>query len=428
MICRRYIRAVQTQLCAYLKKHNILCVEQSGFREMHSTVTATTDVTDHILRHMDQGKLTGAAFLDLKKAFDTVDSDTLLFKLDCLGIKNTEQLWFQNYLRERTQCVQFQNAISEHLSVTCGVPQGSILGPLLFIVYINDLSNVVTQCKVVLYADDTILMYSSQDLAEIKQCLEYDLNNASDWFHKNKLNLNISKCKWMLFGTQKRLRKTANIDITINGDQLEKVNAYKYLGLIMDSALSWQDHLLHAHKKIRQRIGVLRRVRQYMDQKLSLQLYHALILPMFDYCDSVYGNCNITALIRMQRLQNRAGKIILHVPFDTATSDVLSSLKWFYVTERVFYHQCILVYKCLNDLAPEYLCQQFQYPTHCHETRYSTQKNLVIPKCNLCTGQRAFSYKGAQAWNSLTDTTRKSLSLASFKTNLVKEILAKRPV
>ena len=205
VVMKVFERAVQKQLVAYLKKHSVLCEQQSGFREKHSTATATTEVTDFILKNMDEGLYTGAVYLDLKKAFDSVDIDTLLFKLDCLGIRNTEYLWFANYLTNRNQCVIHNGKLSEEQLITSGVPQGSILGPVLFVLFVNDFPSVARHSKVVLYADDTVLLFSSTSCDEIQSCLNEDLTSASKWFQANKLLLNVSKCKWMLFGSQKRL-------------------------------------------------------------------------------------------------------------------------------------------------------------------------------------------------------------------------------
>ena len=131
VVMKIFERAVQQQFVGYLTKHSVLCKEQSGFRKKHSTQTATTDVTDYILNNMDNGFLTGAVYLDLKKAFDSVDSETLLFKLKCLGVKSSEHTWFRNYIMDRSQWVQHSSVHSEKLPISCGVPQGSILGPML---------------------------------------------------------------------------------------------------------------------------------------------------------------------------------------------------------------------------------------------------------------------------------------------------------
>ncbi len=221
------------QLNSYLKRIGVLCEEQSGFREGHSTVTAVTDITEFKYKNMDQGQPTGAVFLDLKKAFDTVDAETLLFKLKCLGINNTEQAWFLNYLIDRVQCVSFSGDTSQECYVSCDVPQGSILGPLHFVIYINNFIQSINLCNVVLYADDTILLFAHKDPDIIKHTLETDLEGAQHWFNCNKLNLNVSKCKWMMFGTIQRLKSTKATDLFIGENPLKKVKNFKYLSVCL---------------------------------------------------------------------------------------------------------------------------------------------------------------------------------------------------
>ena len=146
---------------------SVLCNEQSGFRKLHSTQTALLDITDYIYTNMDKGNLTGAVYIDLKKAFDCVDSETLLFKLECLGIKGNELEWFKNYLNNRQQCVQYGVKLSEKQHIAYGVPQGSILGPVLFILYVNDIISSVNSSKILLYADDTVLLFSGKSVNDI---------------------------------------------------------------------------------------------------------------------------------------------------------------------------------------------------------------------------------------------------------------------
>ena len=167
-VCMKlFERAVQNQLVSYLTDNNILCKEQSGFRKLHSTQTALLDITDYIYTNMDKGNLTGAVYIDLKKAFDCVDSETLLFKLECLGIKGNELEWFKNYLNNRRQCVQYEVKLSEKQHIAYGVPQGSILGPILFILYVNDIISSVNSSKILLYADDTVLLFSGKSVNDI---------------------------------------------------------------------------------------------------------------------------------------------------------------------------------------------------------------------------------------------------------------------
>lgn len=178
---------------------------------------------------MENGLLTGAVYLDLKKAFDSVDSETLLYKLHCLGIKDTEHQWFNNYLSDRHQCVVHNSCMSDELCIKCGVPQGSILGPTLFVLFVNDFPSVIRHSKVVLYADDTVLLYASDSINDIQQHLVSDLTAASTWFKQNKLHLNIAKCKWTLFGSERRRKSSELPGITIDNNVIEHVSSYNTL-------------------------------------------------------------------------------------------------------------------------------------------------------------------------------------------------------
>ncbi len=193
-----------------------------------------------------------------KKALDTVDAETLLFKLKCLGINNTEQAWFLNYLIDRVQCVSFSEATSQECYVSCGVPQGSILCPLLFVIYINVFTQSINLCKVVFYADDTSLLFADKDTDIIKHILETDLESAQHWFNCNKLNLNVSKYKWIMFRTVQRLRRTKATDLIIGENPLEKVQNYKYLGMWLDVDLDWHYHIDLMRSTISRKIGVLK--------------------------------------------------------------------------------------------------------------------------------------------------------------------------
>jgi len=374
---------------------------------------------------MDNGNLTGAVYLDLRKAFDTVDLESLLFKLQCLGIGGDELKWFDNYIKDRSQCVQHVTAISDKLPISCGVPQGSILGPTLFTLYVNDIVTCISHAKIVFYADDTILLFSGKTVDDIKSILNKDLQNVATWFHCNKLHLNIKKCKWTLFGSPKRLSNTSLPDICIGDENIEHVTVYKYLGMQLDSNLKWESHVEYMCAKVRQRLGVLRRIRDYLDEETALRLYNALVMPLIDYCDATYSTCSSKCLKKIERLMLRGGRIILNVPYDTPSIVILQRLKWLTLKERTDYHKCIQMYKCLNFMSPTYLSDMFEQVNHEYSTRNSC--NLKIKLCNTQMGQRSFTYIGATLWNYLPHNIRSASSLNVFKQNLLKYFLNSRP-
>ena len=175
------MKAVHHQLYTFLKENNLLAPEQFGFRPNLSTEVALAHLTENILDNMDNGLITGAVFLDLSKAFDTVDHQILLKKLHCLGLNNNSMEWFKSYLSDREQVTSIGNCLSSSRSVTVGVPQGSILGPLLFTVYVNDLPRSLKYCKIILYADDTLIYYSAKSTQDVPTFLNKDLESASPW-------------------------------------------------------------------------------------------------------------------------------------------------------------------------------------------------------------------------------------------------------
>ena len=223
-------RAVHDQLYSFLTTNSILHPSQSGFRSGHSTNTALLDVSDFILNNMNEGRATAAIFLDLKKAFDTVNHDILISKLHCYGIKGSALNWFISYLTDRSQVVTINSHLSDSQNINIGVPQGSVLGPLLFIIYVNSLPDSVT-CKCIMYADDTTLLCSSSDPISLQSDLTSSLTSIANWFKVNKLTLNVKKTKLMIFGTNNILK---NISLTYAKDFIDRVDSYKYLGVLFD--------------------------------------------------------------------------------------------------------------------------------------------------------------------------------------------------
>ena len=319
-------KVVHDQLYQSLASRNILSEWQSGFRPGHSTAMAATYLSDTILTGMDgkQGgkKLTGVLFLDLKKAFDTVDHATLLEKLERYGVRGTALNWFTSYLSERKQVVSIGDAVSEQQGIDFGVPQGSILGPLLFSLYINDITSAIKKSKVILYADDTAIFCQGADIGFIRKALKDDLASVVKWLAENKLTLNVEKTKSMVFGTPTLLQSKPTLNLKVQKKIIEQVSEFKYLGITFDSKMTFEVHLKALANKICSRIGVLGQVREYLGVAHRLLLYNTLILPHYHYASSVWSNADLQYTNPLQTLQGRAGRVILGVPKLTPTVDV----------------------------------------------------------------------------------------------------------
>ena len=221
-------------------------------------------------------------FLDLRKAFHTVNTDILLMKLKNSGFNANVVKWFKSYLCGRTQVTKMGKEKSPPLSVTCGVPQGSILGPMLFTVYINDLPDIFTDSKVSLYADDTAILFSDPDPEVLESVLNDELKVASNWFGHNKLSLNATKSRFMIFGTRSQVESCRNVKVKHGHVELERVSSFKYLG---DPHLSFSEHVHYIRGKIIPKIKLLGHVSSLLDIETRLSLYKSLILPIFDSSD-----------------------------------------------------------------------------------------------------------------------------------------------
>ena len=223
----------------------MLTSSQFGFRKRYNTELAVTLLTDNIRRAMDHGKLTGAVFVHLQKAFDTVEHSVILKKLPYYGISGAELLWIESCLKDRYQFVQCGNSKSSCQLLKYGVPQGSIMGPLLFLIKINDLAKVVKVCNIQLYADDTVVYVSHKSISDVEKALTSDMENIAKWLESNRLIINLKKGKTeaMLYGTANKLHSKNDLQVLINDHLINFVSGYKYLGVFLDLNLDMKEHL-----------------------------------------------------------------------------------------------------------------------------------------------------------------------------------------
>ena len=274
-ISRLFEKLLYDQFYDYLNTNKLIYRRQSGFRSLHSVVTCLMKNTNDWYPNIDKGEYTGLIFIDLKKAFDTVDHNILLQKLAKYGVNGLEHDWFASYLNNRKQFCKVNGVSSSISDINCGVPQGSCLGPLLFLIYINDLPFSLEKAHVSMYADDTTISHSSMSFADLQHDLNCDLSNLQDWLHGNKLSLNVVKTQSLIVGSGPNIRKIqsqpdAQPSFVIDNDNIEIVSSFKYLGVQVDYQLKWDDHIDMVKKKALRALGLVKYSKNIFLQK-SLQ-------------------------------------------------------------------------------------------------------------------------------------------------------------
>ncbi len=414
-------RTIHNQLYTHITDNNLLSSAQFGFRKNHSTSTCILSLIDRIYKNMDANKLTGVVFLDLKKAFDTVDHNILLKKLKTFNIVDTSIQWFRNYLTNRYQSVKYRGHKSEKLLVATGVPQGSILGPLLFILYINDLGDYLTDSAVSLYADDTALYASSDSHVDLMLTLRLELSIINEWLAANKLTLNVGKTKYVIFG-KKGQTNTIDYNLTINNQKIAKVDCMKYLGVHLDQHLTFDTHISITHGKAVGKLGLLRRSREFLDEKSALTLYQSLLLPQLTYCDTVYETTTQANTSKLQKVQNSALRTILKVNKRTSIKWMHNKLKILTLVQRRELNRAVDCYKHVtNPLSSlSYMFRNFE---NIRMTRRSNELNVKVPNIRSEIGRKAYSYRGPVCWNAIESDIKKSENKNVFKSAYTKYLL-----
>ncbi len=387
----------------------------------HSTATCILMVTDIIYRNMNDGRLTGVVFLDLQKAFDTVDHNILLNKLRTFNSSDKSISWFQQYLLGRFQAVRTRGTTSSFLPMTCGVLQGSILGPMLFILYINDLEKYLELSKVSLYADDMALYVQARSQAEIMLDLRLELSMVHEWLKANKLTLNVDKTKYMVFGTKTALVHKPDLNIRIDGEKLERVSVMKYLGVFLDEHLTFSEHISTVCKKSSQKLGILHKAQEFLDRKTSLIVYKSLVVPYMDYCDVVYMVANEGELKNLHLIQNAACRCILPADKRTNTELMHTELNLTRLAEGRKKHLQIECYK--NVTNSEGILHSFFTPVanrSQRQTQNTDANNMYVRDIRSVCGRKSFSYRGPVTWNSIHKDVRQAVWVGIFKSHLNK--------
>jgi len=416
-------RIVHNQIYDYLSEHKILAAQQSGFRPKHSTQTSLHNFTEFAFNEIDKGNYVGLVALDLKKAFDTVDHNILLKKLSYYGFKDTSLNWFKSYLTNRQQIACINGNLSEPKTTVTGVPQGSILGPLLFILYVNDIGICFEHSIVNLYADDTLFYFANPNIDVVSLALSNDLLHVANWLKANKLSLHIGKTNSMLISAKLRKRNQENNDLNLKlvDKIVSQVNSCKYLGIILDSNMKFTEQFDSILSKLKRAIGIFSRAAKFIPSNTRITLFNTLILPHIDYCSTIWStSIRKLNLSKIQRIQNRAMRIILECHPRTHITDMLDTLKWMSIKQRLHYNYCIFLWKIVNKQTPDYLSNCFTPVSlvHDYNTRSASTGQFHINH----SSSKTLNATGSRIWNSIPQHVRDVRSLYSFKKNILTHI------
>ncbi|XP_064191712.1 dual specificity mitogen-activated protein kinase kinase 5 isoform X2 [Anguilla rostrata] len=411
-------RAVLKQLTSFLHQNNLLDPHQSGFRSGHSTETALLAVTEALATARASRLSSVLILLDLSAAFDTVNHKILLSTLAGMGIAGTALSWFASYLADRTYQVTWKGSASASHPLVTGVPQGSVLGPLLFSLYTRSLGSVINShgFSYHCYADDTQLFFSFPPSAtlvndKISSCLA----DISTWMASHHLKLNLNKTELLFFPHKTSLLR--ELSITVDGTTVTASHSAKSLGVVLDDQLDLKEHIKATSRSCRFLLYNIRRIRPYLTTHSTQLLVQATVTSRLDYCNSLLANLPACAIQPLQMIQNAAARLIYNLPKFSHVTPLLRSLHWLPVAARIRFKALTLAYTAANRTAPIYLQDMTQFYVPARPLRSAAAGRLVTPPTRP-KGSQSFSTLAPQWWNELPVPLRTSPSLSIFRRGL----------
>lgn len=400
-------RVVAARLFCHLTEFGILPVHQSGFRRGYSCSTALLDVTDNVIRELDGGCATVLALLDFSKAFDTLHHDTLLSRLHYIGLSDGAVSFFCDYLKNRKQIVTLAGHRSAEAAVRSGVPQGSVLGPILYLIYTADLCKGLRYCSAHMYADDTQLYYSFRegDVGEAQGKINRDLSELLAEASRLCLKINPKKSTLLVFGGRQAVsRLSASLNIVMDGVPLNIVPEARNLGVVLDSDLRFRGHVSTLLRRAYCSLRLLYGSRHLLSRTMKSRLCEALVLSVFNHGDVVYDKClDVATATRIQRLQNSCLRFVFGIRRRERVSHALRWLGWLNMSRRRLLHSASLYHRIILSAAPPYLSRKIKYRTDIHNINVRHRHTVCIPRHRTQIFKRSFSYCLADTYNNVPD-------------------------
>ena len=389
-------KLIHSQLSEHLEDTLFFTENQHGFRKNHSTIHSVAQLLNFINTKMDQRLPTLTTFIDFRKAFDCVQHPILLNKLKSMNLDPMVTNWFESYLTGRKQRVLANGTFSSFDAITQGVPQGSVLGPLFYIIYANDVVKMVKHCKVAMYADDTVLYTANKNFTKSVRFMQEDMSSISTWCARNGIRMNVDKTCSMLFGNPKRLKDLPPFEINLEGELVKKVNSYKYLGITLDGQLNFNKHIQRTIASTSLKLKQLRRMRYFLNVKAATLIYKNMILPVIEYGDLFLTGTTVCNRKRLQILQNKGLRCALGKDRDFSVSELHQEAKLL----KLKYRRDLHLLSYMFDRAQYHVNLQYRGDSGV-KTRSHNKKLLKVRKPNTEKFKKSLTYRGPKKWNAL---------------------------
>ena len=401
-------------MISFLDKHKVLSNTQFGFRKNMSTETALLNYINYIHKQLDEYKHTISIFLDLSKAFDVIDHSILETKLEHYGFRGKFLEFLLSFIKDRQYFVHVNGINSDCRTVNIGVPQGSTLGPLLFLLYINDMISCSLKLFFSQFADDSTITYSSSSYEDAKKTIENEFKLVLEWLAANKLIININKTHFMVYTNKSRPQ---SIPITVNNHTINETSETKFLGVMFDNKLTWNAHIKYISQKIGKSVALLKMLKFTFPTTVLKSLYYSLVYPYFNYCNTIWGGAACSQLTPLILLQKKCVRIISKVGYLDHTNALFNDLKILKL-EDIYKVSCTkFIYQCYNNFHYANFKDQLQPNSNYHS--YETRSRSLIrkPLQRLHQFKNSYLNKGIEIWNSLPPVIKssKTFGLLKFK-------------